>query len=136
MVRRPQWFILLSKLTKFIDVVDNFLPHGFRDVLASITYLSCLSLNTIENWEPNTKIRRVMRNFELELWELANEFEWWDLSVEIWMTFKLSVELASSIQFLKEYFRSISILPKSNMIWIQLVHTCIQFAYENLIIKF
>ena len=27
---------------------------------------------------------RFWENFELEIWELGNEFEWWDLSVEIW----------------------------------------------------
>ena len=42
-----------------------------------------LNINT--HWEipAKHKMSRVMRNFELEKWELGNEFEWWDLSVEI-----------------------------------------------------
>ena len=36
---------------------------------------------------------KVMRNFELDLWELGNKFEWWDLSVEIWVTSKPNMPL-------------------------------------------
>ena len=42
-----------------------------------------MNINT--HWEipGKHKMSRVMRNFELEKWELGNEFECWDMKIEL-----------------------------------------------------